>query len=35
MHQTGSGAGLSDREGTGGTEADVGGGGTFSYDGIE
>ena len=30
---TGSGEGLSDREGTGGTEADVGGGGVFSYDG--
>ena len=30
---TGSGAGVSDREGTGGTEVDVGGGGTFSYDG--
>ena len=30
---TGSGEGLSDREGTGGTEADVGGGGIFSYDG--
>ena len=29
---TGSGEGLSDREGIGGTEADVGGGGTFSYD---
>jgi len=30
---TGSGEGLSNREGTGGTEVDVGGGGTFSYDG--
>ena len=30
---TGGGEGLSDREGTGGTEVDVGGGGTFSYDG--
>ena len=30
---TGSGEGLSDRESTGGTEADVGGGGVFSYDG--
>ena len=30
---TGSEEGLSDREGTGGTEVDVGGGGTFSYDG--
>lgn len=30
---TGRGEGLSNREGTGGTEADVGGGGVFSYDG--